>query len=168
MAWPSGTKAGTTNVDQGTDKISLARPDIKQNIDNVNSIIDHYSDSGGPYSSVATYTKQQAFGLQQLTASSGNVAWDLNTAQVAEFDNNTNFTGNITCSNEIAGATYILIIRNNGSITTNTYTLNHASASFKYPGSISFYDQITTNSRCIVTLMFDGTDFLVNYVTDIR
>jgi len=168
MAWPSGTKAGTTNVDQGTDKISLARPDIKQNIDNVNSIIDHYSDSGGPYSSVATYTKQQAFSLQQLTDSSGNVAWDLNTAQVAEFDNSGSFTGNITCSNEIAGGTYILIIRNNSSTTTNTYTLSHASANFKYPGGISFYDQITTNSRCIVTLMFDGTDFLVNYVTDIR
>jgi len=41
MAWPT-TKAGTTNVDQGSDKISLARPDIKQNIDNVNDIIDTF------------------------------------------------------------------------------------------------------------------------------
>lgn len=43
MAWPSGTKAGTTNVDAGTDKPSLARADIKQNIDNVNSIIDEFN-----------------------------------------------------------------------------------------------------------------------------
>jgi len=35
------SKASTANVDQGSDKISLARPDIKQNIDNVNEIIDH-------------------------------------------------------------------------------------------------------------------------------
>jgi hypothetical protein len=42
MAWPT-TKAGTTNVDQGTDSISLARPDIKQNIDNVNNIIDEFN-----------------------------------------------------------------------------------------------------------------------------
>ena len=42
MAWPT-TKAGTTNVDQGTDSISLARPDIKQNIDNVNDIIDEFN-----------------------------------------------------------------------------------------------------------------------------
>ena len=35
MAWPSGTKASTTNVDAGSDKPRLARPDIKQNIDNV-------------------------------------------------------------------------------------------------------------------------------------
>jgi hypothetical protein len=40
MAWPSGTKAATTNVDAGTDQPKLARADIKQNIDNVNSIID--------------------------------------------------------------------------------------------------------------------------------
>lgn len=40
MTIPS-TKASTNNVDQGSDSISLARPDIKQNIDNVNEIIDH-------------------------------------------------------------------------------------------------------------------------------
>jgi len=39
------TKASTANVDQGSDRISLARPDIKQNIDNVNEIIDHLTDS---------------------------------------------------------------------------------------------------------------------------
>ena len=38
--WPSANKASTTNVDAGTDQISLARADIKQNIDNVNDIID--------------------------------------------------------------------------------------------------------------------------------
>lgn len=39
------TKASTDNVDAGADRISLARPDIKQNIDNVNEIIDHLTDS---------------------------------------------------------------------------------------------------------------------------
>ena len=43
MAWPNGSKASTTNVDQGSDKIRLARPDIKQNIDNVNAIIDTFN-----------------------------------------------------------------------------------------------------------------------------
>lgn len=41
--WPSGTKASTANLDAGTDKPSLARPDIKQNVDNVNSIIDMFN-----------------------------------------------------------------------------------------------------------------------------
>ena len=66
MSWPSGTKASTNNVDQGSDKISLARADIKQNIDNVNDIIDHlniaspsdgdllqYSSSTGKWEQVA-------------------------------------------------------------------------------------------------------------------
>lgn len=41
--WPSGTKASTANLDAGTDKPSLARADIKQNVDNVNSIIDMFN-----------------------------------------------------------------------------------------------------------------------------
>ena len=50
MAWPKNTKASTANVDAGTDLISNARGDIKQNIDNVNDIIDTFdigSDSAG-------------------------------------------------------------------------------------------------------------------------
>lgn len=46
MAWPKNTKASTNNVDEGTDLISNARGDIKQNIDNVNSMIDTF-DIGG-------------------------------------------------------------------------------------------------------------------------
>ena len=41
--WPSGTKAGTTHLDSGTDSPRLARPDIKQNVDNVNSVIDMFN-----------------------------------------------------------------------------------------------------------------------------
>lgn len=41
--WPSGTKAGTTHLDAGTDSPRLARPDIKQNVDNVNSVIDMFN-----------------------------------------------------------------------------------------------------------------------------
>ncbi len=47
MTWPTSTKASTNNVDQGSDTIKLARPDIKQNIENVNAIIDTF-DIGSP------------------------------------------------------------------------------------------------------------------------
>ena len=43
MAWPT-TKATTTHLDAGTDDPGLARPQIKQNVDNVNSIIDEFGD----------------------------------------------------------------------------------------------------------------------------
>jgi len=41
--WPTGTKASTANLDAGTDSPRLARPDIKQNVDNVNAIIDMFN-----------------------------------------------------------------------------------------------------------------------------
>ena len=40
--WPS-TKATTTSLDAGTDDPNVARPQIKQNVDNVNSIIDFFN-----------------------------------------------------------------------------------------------------------------------------
>ena len=176
MAWPSGTKAGTTNVDQGTDKISLARPDIKQNIDNVNSIIDHYSDSGGPYSSVGTYTAQQVAQPGTLTSvdmslSTLPVAWNLNTAQVGRLvvaGGVTNKTYNITPSNAVAGGTYILIIEHNSNTDTNVFNLQHASADYKYSGGTDFYDLIQANSYTVVSMVFDGTDFLVTYANNLK
>ena len=45
--WPSGSKASTSNLDSGSDKPRLARPDIKQNVDNVNDVIDFF-DGGSP------------------------------------------------------------------------------------------------------------------------
>lgn len=43
MAWPT-TPASTANVDAGSDSPALARADIKQNIDNVNAIIDEFGE----------------------------------------------------------------------------------------------------------------------------
>jgi hypothetical protein len=40
--WPTGTKASTANCDAGTDSPRLFRSDAKQNIDNVNAIIDMF------------------------------------------------------------------------------------------------------------------------------
>lgn len=176
MAWPSGTKAGVTNVDAGTDKISLARPDIKQNIDNVNSIIDHYSDSGGPYSSVGTYTAQQVAQPGTLTSvdmslSTLPVDWNLNTAQVGRLSvatGVTNKTYNITVTNGIAGGTYIFIINHESNTDTNVFNLQHASADFKFPGDADFYDLVQPQSNTVVSMVFDGTDFLCTYANDLR
>jgi hypothetical protein len=45
MAYPT-VKATTTHLDAGTDSPSQARSQIKQNIDNVNALIDHFNSSG--------------------------------------------------------------------------------------------------------------------------
>ena len=65
MAWPT-TKATTTALDQGSDNPNLARPEIKQNIDNVNSIIDEFSDV-----SISTPTDGQV-----LTYNDTNSRWE--------------------------------------------------------------------------------------------
>ena len=46
--WPSSTKADTANLDAGTDSPRLARVDILQNVNNVNSIIDMFNIPGSP------------------------------------------------------------------------------------------------------------------------
>ena len=67
MAWPSGTKASTTNVDAGTDSVSSARADIKQNIDNVNDIIDHINISSPSDGQVLQYSTSSGK-WEQVTA----------------------------------------------------------------------------------------------------
>ena len=76
MAWPASTKAGTTNVDAGSDSPTNARADIKQNIDNVNSIIDEF-DIASPNNG------------DQLTYNSTSGAWEPSApsggTQIAQF-----------------------------------------------------------------------------------
>jgi hypothetical protein len=79
MSWPSGSKAGTSNVDNGNDLLANARADIKQNIDNTNSIIDEfnisspsdgdllqYSSSTGKFEQVASSSVGSAAGQQAV------------------------------------------------------------------------------------------------------
>jgi hypothetical protein len=85
--WPAATKASTTHVDQGTDQISLARADIKQNMDNVNDIIDifniasptngdmmQYNSSTTKWEKVASTAVGSSVKAAQLTIDSTNDA----------------------------------------------------------------------------------------------
>jgi len=79
MAWPSGSKAGTTNVDAGTDRPSNARADIKQNIDNVNAIIDEFnisSPSNGDLLQYSTSTsKWEQVASSSVSGGGDNIAY---------------------------------------------------------------------------------------------
>ena len=66
--WPSGSKASTSNCDAGTDSISSARADIKQNIDNVNDIIDTFNISSPSNGDVLKYNSTS--GVWEQVASS--------------------------------------------------------------------------------------------------
>jgi hypothetical protein len=58
--WPAGTKAGTTHLDAGTDSPRLARPDIKQNVDNVNAIIDMFNIDSPSANQILKYNTSNA------------------------------------------------------------------------------------------------------------
>ena len=58
--WPAGSKAGTTNLDAGTDSPRLARPDIKQNVDNVNAIIDMFNIDSPSANQILKYNSSNA------------------------------------------------------------------------------------------------------------
>lgn len=70
--WPSGSKASTTNLDAGTDKPSLARADIKQNVDNVNSIVDSFNISTHTDGDILVWDSANGrFNVQAPTAGGG-------------------------------------------------------------------------------------------------
>jgi len=54
--WPAGSKASTVNMDAGTDSPRLARADIKQNVDNVNDIIDMFNISAPTNNQILKYS----------------------------------------------------------------------------------------------------------------
>ena len=158
MTWPT-TKAGTTHVDAGTDLIANARPDIKQNIDNVNSIMDFY-DASGPYNTQGNYTKQQYFGLQTLTENSaGTFDWDVSVAQTAKIAPTQSAT-TVDIDGAVAGATYILIV--DGASRGSDYTVTIENA--QYPNGIA--PTYVANSKNVLTMIYDGTNFLVAYAMD--
>jgi len=88
--WPSGTKASTTNLDAGTDSPASARADLKQNTDNVNSIIDMFNITSPSNDQVLKYN-------------TSNARFELGTAGGSSL---TVFTLHISGGTLISGSTY--------------------------------------------------------------
>ena len=160
MAWPSSTKASTANLDAGSDSPRQARADIKQNVDNVNAIVDYYS-ADGPYATVGNYTKQQYLGLQTLTAGA-SIAWDLESNQVATVTLNQNSTL-ANPSNKQAGATYVVIVKQPAGA---NYTLSFAS-DYKFSGGAAPTLTATNGAVDIFTFISDGTDMYGAFIQDL-
>ena len=158
MSWPT-TQAGTSHLDAGTDNPGSARADIKQNVDNVNAILDFYSTSG-PYATVGNYTKQQYFGLATLTDAS-SISWDLSSNQVAQVT----LGGNRTLANptnKVAGATYIIIVKQDSS---GSRTLAYGS-DYKFPGGTAPTLSTGANDVDILCFLSDGTNMFGSALLD--
>lgn len=171
MAWPSGTKASTGNVDAGSDLISNARADIKQNIDNVNDIIDHlnisspsngdllqYSTSTGKWEQVAATSVGSTTDIALLTILSGgeNVTANIYRRRVSEtFDPNSILT-NSTYQFTLPAGDYIFEVNAGANDEEASATLyNETDASTI--GTVADYNEIGTSSEGIYYGLFGFT-----------
>lgn len=118
--WPTSS-ASTANLDAGTDKPSLARADLKTNVDNTNAVIDMFNVGASPtndyilkYSSSTTKFEMVAAPTSGMT--DFTVAGDTGTNQTIANGNTLTITGG-TNLNSVASATDIITLNLDTTIT---------------------------------------------------
>tara|TARA_S200002703_G_scaffold159922_1_gene175514 strand:+ start:2433 stop:2987 length:555 start_codon:yes stop_codon:yes gene_type:complete len=177
--WPSGTKASTNNLDAGTDKPRLARPDIKQNVDNVNDIIDYFNVSSAADGDILVYNSSTnkielnssnsnftnlvqgpKETINAIGATSGSVDVDAEAAPVHTMTLNDDTT--YTFTNMVAGTSVLLIIKINATEKTATFT-SDGSTRVKFPGGAPTLT-VTSGNIDLVNVFFDGTDYIGNII----
>jgi hypothetical protein len=98
------------------------------------------------------YTKTQNFNATAL-GDGANISWDLSQNQVASVT----LAGNRTLdapSNQVAGATYILIVKQDG---TGNRTLNTSASAYKFPGGTEPTLSTGANAVDILSFVSDGS-----------
>lgn len=98
------------------------------------------------------YTKTQNFNMTTV-ADGANIAWDLSQNQVAVVT----LAGNRTLdapSNQVAGATYILIVKQDG---TGSRTLNTTASAYKWPGGTEPTLTTAASAVDVLTFVSDGS-----------
>lgn len=96
---------------------------------------------------------QQTFTPLQTLVDGANISWDVSTQQVAQVTLGDNRTLD-NPTNLQAGATYILIVRQDG---TGNRTLAYGSA-YKFPGGTAPTLSTAASAIDIITFVTDGTD----------
>ena len=166
--WPSGTKASTTHLDAGTDSPRLARPDIKQNVDNVNAIIDMFNIDSPSNDQVLKYNTSNAR-FELGTDSTGSAV----SATTFVGDDSTGTAVNPGETFKIAGATGI-----STAVSGDTITITGTAQDFTYAaltgtptipslGDISITNSTIASSGDTIDLD-DIVRFNVGYKEDIN
>ena len=162
-------------MDSGSDKPRLARADIKQNVDNVNDIIDFFDGASPADGDIFVYnsanakfeknTSNSSFTnlvqtpketINAITATSGSVDVDSTAAPVHTMTLNDNTT--YTFTNMVAGTSVLLIIKINAADKTATFT-SDGSTRVKFPGGAPTLTT-TSGNIDIVNVFYDGTDYI--------
>jgi len=159
--WPSGSKASTANLDSGTDKPRLARGDIKQNVDNVNDIIDYFTDGTGDVTLEAneiSLNKGYKEKINTLTSGTSiSVPADTASVHTVLLEHNATFTlSNMTSGQSVS----IIITQNSTGNNTGAFT------SVKFPAGVATSLSTGANEIDIVNIFYDGTNFLGTILKD--
>lgn len=128
--WPSGNKASTTNLDAGTDKPSLARADIKQNVDNVNDIIDMFNISAPTNNQILKYNSTNTrFELSSDVDT--NTTYSIS-AETATGGANLRLTGSDTTTDDVklAAGTGISVSQTDSNTITITNTVTDTNTTY--------------------------------------
>ena len=149
MAWPS-TKAGTTNVDAGSDSPSSARADIKQNIDNVNAIIDEFDIASPSNGDILIYNSTSGAWEPGSAASIGSTNPIFIGMNKGQSTSNTT-TDFVQLNMESSG-----VVESGATYTTNNVQLAAGDYAIRIDGSL-----YTTKSSGHKFGIYDGTDWIV-------
>jgi len=153
--WPT-SPASTANLDAGTDRPSLARPDLKTNVDNVNAIIDMFNVTASPSNgSILKYSSSTT--KFELTADADvNTTYSIS-AETTSGGANLRLTGSDASTDDvkIASGTGITVSRTDAntitvassvSDTNTTYAISAitdgADANIRLTGSDASIDEI--------------------------
>jgi hypothetical protein len=151
-SFPALSQVSTTHLDAGTDEPRLARSDIKQSVDNVNSIVSTFSGKVLPDTATEQgWTRQQYFELATVTDGS-NITWNCETQQVAQITlgGNRNL---LNPQNQQAGAVYTLIVKQDA---TGSRTLAFGT-DYKFPNGVDPVLSTQANAIDILSFISDGT-----------
>jgi hypothetical protein len=182
--WPSASKASTSNLDSGTDKPRLARVDLKNNVDNVNDVIDYFNVSsatdgdmlvynsntakvelGSSNSGFTNFPQSPKETVNAITATSGSIAVDASSAPVHTVTLNNDSQFNFT--NMQTGTSVTLIIKINANTRTATFTGGDNSTAVKFSGGAPLLTQ-ASGQIDYVTVFYDGVDYIGNILQEIQ
>tara|TARA_R100001129_G_scaffold182289_1_gene162703 strand:- start:345 stop:962 length:618 start_codon:yes stop_codon:yes gene_type:complete len=172
MSWPSGSKAGTSNVDNGNDLLANARADIKQNIDNTNSIIDEFNISSPSDGDLLQYSSSTGK-FEQVASGSIGAAGQQAIIKADATDLNLDSAGNraganlkVPLSEIFDGAGFISISNDQISLTAATYWLEFESTIDKGTGTTTIDVRNDTDDDLIATVnpKTANVDFNTNLV----